>query len=58
MLGRVALVACYHGWHTSMGGMLACVVWVGWVVCLRGWCARVGGVLLFLLSLYLKYYPE
>ena len=41
-----------------MGGMLACVVWVGWVVCLRGWCARGGGMLLLLLLLYLKHYPE
>ena len=48
VLGRVALVTCKHEWHSSVGDMLACVAWVGWVVFLREWRARVGGMLLLL----------
>ena len=35
-----------------MGGMLACVAWLGRVVCLRGWHAFIIAIVI------IEYYPE
>ena len=43
----LAWVACWCGWHASVGGvggMLTWVEWVEWVACLHGWYDSVGGV--------------
>ena len=50
MFAGVAFWQAWRGWwHVNVGGVLACVVLVGWVVCLRRWRARVTGMLMFFL---------